>query len=501
MPFPNQHAARQRDPEGFVRFRMGKLPGAPDWLSVVYGVRADGGSEIQSVRADAARVGAEEFKQWLREHGMAHRIEEATGEMGEHEEEEAHMGDHSEKPHQMEMAYHPEMGMAHHPKMGMSYHHPKMGMANRADFTQPEYLKAPRMLGEAYEPHAVALMDGERVEVELLRTGEHRPRMVGGKPHSGPSALMVTEEMIDSLVRGFAAAKQADHYVGGSVPVGYEHDEVSAIRDGKIDPADVKRLAAVYREVRKRMNADGSASLMGSFEYTDEGRGKVRAGEFRGFSLVFAPPGMALDSHGRPIDEYVPIGGTLTNRPFVRTMDPIAASEINPKEVPQMDIKHLRGPLALSESATEADALAALVALKEQAEKAVILEDELKNVTAERDAEREKVAALGERDRTLTLRQAVADGRIAKAQEDRYWRVLTALGEEEAHALFPVQNIPTQPVADVVAAPSEGTAPAGDDFDATMALAEKIQKEHGITEAEAFVRAWDSLSSNTQAEA
>ena len=521
MPFPNQHAARQRDPEGFVRFRMGKLPGAPDWLSVVYGVRADGVSEIQSVRADAARVGAEEFKQWLRENGMAHRIEEATGEMGEHEEEdEAHMADHSDKPHQMEMAYHPEMGMSyHHPKMEMSYHyprmahhpkmemahhpkmemahHPKMEMANRAGFTQPEFLRMPRMLGEAYQPHAVALMDGERVDVELLRTGEHRPRMVGGKPHAGPKELMVTEEMIDSLVRGFAVAKQADHYVGGAVPVGYEHDEVSAIRDGKIDPADVKRLAAVYGEVRKRMNADGSASLMGSFEYTDEGRRKVRAGEFRGFSLVFAPPGMALDSHGRPIDEFVPIGGTLTNRPFIRTMDPIAASEINPKEVPQMDIKHLRGPLALSESATEADAVAALVALKEQAEKAVILEDELKNVTAERDAEREKVAALGERDRTLTLRQAVADGRIAKAQEDRYWRVLTALGEEEAHALFPVQNIPTQPVADVATTPSEGAAPKGDDFDATMALAEKIEKEHGLPKAEAFVRAWDSLTNNT----
>lgn len=162
-----------------------------------------------------------------------------------------------------------------------------------------------------------------------------------------------------------------------------------------------------------------------------------------------------------------------------------------------MDIKHMRGPLALSDDATEADAISALVALKEQAEKSVILSEELKSVTAERDAEREKVSALSDRDRTLTLRQAVSDGRIAKAQEDRYWRVLSALGEEEAHALFPCQNIPTQPVADVSAVPSEA-ASTGDDFEATMALAEKLKNEHGITDSEAFVRAWDSM---TRAEA
>jgi phage I-like protein len=475
MPFPSQHAARQRDPSGYARFRVGKLPGAPEWLSVVYGVRDDETTEIQSVRADAARVDAEEFKQWLREHGMAHRIEEATAEMDEASD-------------QMEMTY------------------PTAEMAARAGFTQPEPLKAPRMLApmaaaESCEPHEVALSEDDRIEVELLRTGQHKPRMMGGRPHSGPSSLMVSEEMVDSLVRGFAAARQADHYVGGSAPVGYEHDEVAAIQDGKIDPADVKRLAAVFSEVRKRQNGDGSYSLMGSFRYTDEGREKVRAGEFRGFSLVFAPPGLASDSHGRPIDEYVPIGGTLTNRPFIRTMDPIAASEDgtihHTQEVHTMDIKHMRGPLALSDDATEADAISALVALKEQAEKAVILSEELKSVTAERDAEREKVSALSDRDRTLTLRQAVSDGRIAKAQEDRYWRVLSALGEEEAHALFPCQNIPTQPVADVSAVPSEA-ASTGDDFEATMALAEKLKNEHGITDSEAFVRAWDSM---TRAEA
>ena len=52
-------------------------------------------------------------------------------------------------------------------------------------------------------------------------------------------------------------------------------------------------------------------------------------------------------------------------------------------------------------------------------------------------------------------------------------------------------------MADVATTPSEGAAPKGDDFDATMALAEKIEKEHGLPKAEAFVRAWDSLTNNT----
>lgn len=466
VPFPNEHAARQADPEGFASFRRGSLDGAPEGVEAIFGIRADGGSEIQSVRADAARVSAAEFREWLRANNMRDRIEEATGEAE--------------------------------------------AMANRADFTQPTNIDEPRMMAaaEAFEPHAVALMDGEAIEVELLRTGSHRPRMMGGKPHAGPSSLDISEGMIDSLVRGFAAARQADHFVGGAAPVGYEHAEVGAMRDGKIDPADVKRLAATFASVRKRANGDGSYSLMGSFSYTDEGRAKVRSGEFRGFSLVFVPPGMALDAGGRPIPEYVPIGGTLTNRPFVRTMEPVAASESAPvpvptKEIHQMDIKHLRGPLALSEDATEAEALAALHALTERAAKADVLADELKNITAERDAEREKVAALAERDKTLTLRQAVADGRISKAQEDRYWRVLAALGEDEAHALFPAQTVPTAPIVAASEQPKDGEQTNGDDdFDRTVSLSEQILKDNpGMSEAAAWAQAWDSVTGNTRAEA
>lgn len=333
-------------------------------------------------------------------------------------------------------------------------------------------------------------MDGERVEVEMLRTGAHYPRTMGGRPASGPSVIRVNEEMIDSLVRGFYAAKSANHFVGGGAPVGYEHDELKAMRDsGTIDPADVKRLASTFSDVRKRMNEDGTVSLMGSFDYTDEGRAKVRGGEFRGFSLVFLPPDMALNASGEPIPEYVPIGGTLTNKPFVRTMEPIAASEAeettNQPEIHEMDIKLLRGPLALSEDATEAQVLATLHALTEKAAtvdavtaKNEVLSGEVKALTEERDEARERIAALSERDKTLTIRQAIADGRIEKAQEDRYWKVLTALGEEEAHAIFPLSNVQTASKVPHVA-PKDGEhveESASDVFDRVYV---KALAEHG----------------------
>lgn len=78
MPFPNEHAARQSDPGRFDRFRRGKPEGFPSGVEAIWGIRADGGTEIQSIRAKASEWTVAEFREWLEEHDFKATIEQAT---------------------------------------------------------------------------------------------------------------------------------------------------------------------------------------------------------------------------------------------------------------------------------------------------------------------------------------------------------------------------------------------------------------------------------------
>lgn len=70
-PFPNEHAARQADPDEFGRFRRKQI--APG-VSLIYGrPRAGGAWAVQSVRLAAERFTAAEAREWLQEHDFATR--------------------------------------------------------------------------------------------------------------------------------------------------------------------------------------------------------------------------------------------------------------------------------------------------------------------------------------------------------------------------------------------------------------------------------------------
>lgn len=74
-PFANEHAARQTDPGGYVRFRRKQI--APGVHAVV-GFKRGGGSEAQSIRFDADKFSPSEARAWLAEHDMQTGLEEAT---------------------------------------------------------------------------------------------------------------------------------------------------------------------------------------------------------------------------------------------------------------------------------------------------------------------------------------------------------------------------------------------------------------------------------------
>lgn len=77
MPYPNEHAAPQRSPDGFQRLRRGRPEGFPEGISAIFGTRSDGSSDIQSIRADRDAFSPAEFRRWLESSGYKTEIEEA----------------------------------------------------------------------------------------------------------------------------------------------------------------------------------------------------------------------------------------------------------------------------------------------------------------------------------------------------------------------------------------------------------------------------------------
>ncbi len=74
MPFVHEHAARQLDPRGFLRFvRKRFAPG----VSAILGFDAAGRSHVQSLRFDRALFTPAEARSWLARHGFRTGLEEA----------------------------------------------------------------------------------------------------------------------------------------------------------------------------------------------------------------------------------------------------------------------------------------------------------------------------------------------------------------------------------------------------------------------------------------
>ncbi len=105
MPFANEHAARIKSPGQYVRFRR-KNNHFKSGIHVIFGIKKNGSSEVQSIRFNKNKFTVAQAKKWLRDNNFKPLLfEPATGEgnimFGEHEH------DHYRGGHIMERQFVP----------------------------------------------------------------------------------------------------------------------------------------------------------------------------------------------------------------------------------------------------------------------------------------------------------------------------------------------------------------------------------------------------------
>lgn len=80
MPMRSEHSARLKSPDGFEKFRRQNNKGGPG-VDFIFGITADGKTEIQAVRFDKKRFTPEAAREWLKKHDMS-AIEFETAKKG-----------------------------------------------------------------------------------------------------------------------------------------------------------------------------------------------------------------------------------------------------------------------------------------------------------------------------------------------------------------------------------------------------------------------------------
>lgn len=161
-------------------------------------------------------------------------------------------------------------------------------------------------------------------EVQLLREGRFNHPVYG--------EVLISETHLDLMKKNFESNVR-----GIDVSIDYTHDN-----EGGENPA-----ACWIKTLEVRSNKDGKGKgLFAKVEFTPKGQQLVSAKEYKYSSADFAVDYIDQDGKHHP---YVLRGGTLTNRPFIKGMNPIKLSEYKPviKEIKTMNKDELLAALKL----------------------------------------------------------------------------------------------------------------------------------------------------------
>lgn len=230
-------------------------------------------------------------------------------------------------------------------------------------------------------------------EVQLLREGKFT-HAVYGEVLISADHLNLMKSNFDGNVRGI------------DISIDYTHDN-----EGGENPA-----ACWIKNLEVRSNKDGKGKgLFAKVEFTPKGQKLVSEKEYKYSSADFSIDYIDQDGKHHP---YVLRGGTLTNRPFIKGMNPIKLSEYKPKENNPMNKEQLIAALKvegidIASLQTQNSSLTQEnVSLKKQ-------NQELSAVPAQKDAEI----------KTLKDKLAVSDKKIVDDAKEAVFNKLVAQGK------------------------------------------------------------------------
>lgn len=430
MPYPNEHAARQMSPDGFKEMRRGKLPGAPAGIQAIFGIKEDGSSVLQSVRAAADKFTPKEFMSWLEENEMEAKIEEATGE---------------------------ELG--------------------EKDFSY----------SEVYTGIAYLLSHGAESWVEIVRSGRFY-----GNTGPTPRRVELTEEDIMAMASTYERVLSEKWFNGGA-PVGYNHAQAmgdrtpeatraaARIQQVEVRPNDHDGLSlwglfSWTDEGARRVESREFSSISAELVPPSAATSKLTGEKLSGFALIGATltntpfiPGMQAPSLSDTLAETenthrIMLSEQAASDPTERQMDLIlklAEATGLPTEAPEL--------------------LAEVRRLQAEAGKVEALTETLETATKEIEQLRSRTDELEASKKVRLLDDACSAGRIAPTEREDYWRIIGTVGEDTAQRMFAEGRVPVSKDSSE-AAPVEVSVGSSDNF---LALMDRALDE-GKTSQEAW---------------
>ncbi|MCA9405059.1 MAG: ATP-dependent Clp protease proteolytic subunit [Candidatus Omnitrophica bacterium] len=164
------------------------------------------------------------------------------------------------------------------------------------------------------EGYEIAVNSDGHSKVQLLLEGNYE--------HPSYGSIKVTEDVLNKLITNFK-----DNVRGIDLSIDYTHDNDNG-----------EKPAACWIKDLSVENTDKGKGLFASVEFTSKGKNLVKEKEYKYASADFAINYMTDKGECVP---YVLLGGTLTNRPFIKEMSPIKLSETQPKEKKNMSLETL----------------------------------------------------------------------------------------------------------------------------------------------------------------
>ena len=257
-------------------------------------------------------------------------------------------------------------------------------------------------LAEAVNVEGYEMIASDHPEVQLLSEGRFS--------HPQYGEVLISEKTLDLMKSNFDSRVR-----GIDISIDYTHD----------NDTGEKPAAFWIKSLEVRSNKDGKGKgLFAKGEFTPKGLKLISEKEYKYSSADFVVD--YVDQNGKH-HPYVLRGGTLTNRPFIKGMNPIKLSEYKPveKELNKMDKDQLINALKIQ----GVDVASLLAKETELNTKVLDLENKIKELSALPAQKESEIAELktklGEansqiilNEKTKEFNSLVADGKVVPAQKE-----------------------------------------------------------------------------------